>query len=112
MKDELVQYFIVNEELDMSKGKIAAQVAHAATIATAICISKEYQDFYDWFHHSQAKVVLKAKEKELKKLKSLGYFAVIDEGRTEIPSGSLTVVALPPMLKSEAQKIVKRYRLL
>ncbi|MGM0864953.1 MAG: peptidyl-tRNA hydrolase [Bacillota bacterium] len=30
-KRDLVQYFIVNKELNMTKGKTAAQVAHAAT---------------------------------------------------------------------------------
>jgi len=32
MNNELVEYFIVNSELNMSAGKVGAQIGHVATI--------------------------------------------------------------------------------
>lgn len=108
-KDEIVQYFVVNKELEMSAPKLAAQIAHVATIMTLKYQNEE--SFQKWFSDSQTKIVLSGKEKDLKKLIELGFDFIIDEGRTEIPKNSLTVVGLKPMLKSEAQQYTKRLRL-
>jgi len=107
---ELVQYYIVNEQLTMSKGKLSAQIAHAATIAAVNCIDDPL--FKKWFMHEQKKITLRAKEKELIKLEKLGFFAVRDAGYTEIPANSLTVVALPPMTREDAKIYVKRFQLM
>ena len=107
--DEIVQYFVINKELNMSRGKTAAQVAHVATK-----IALKYQNdenFYNWFEGSQTKIVLEAKEKELHKLIQMGFEYVLDEGRTEITPNSLTVVGLNPMNKEEAKKYIKRFQL-
>ncbi|UII54346.1 peptidyl-tRNA hydrolase [Cytobacillus spongiae] len=106
----LVQYFIVNSDLKMSTGKVAAQVAHAATVS-ALTYMKELT-FKEWLEMGQTKIVLKAKEANLIKLKEAGFIYILDAGKTEIPSGSLTVVALPPMEKEEAKKLVGHLSLL
>ena len=113
--DELVQYFIINSELNMSSGKISAQVGHVATIIThdIIVFKKDiYLTWLKWFQNDQKKIILRGKEKDLKKLIDVGFYYIRDNGLTEIPSGSLTVCGLPPMLKSEAQRFVKRLQLL
>lgn len=109
--DELVQYYVVNKELNMSKGKMSAQVAHGATIS-AVMLS-EQETFQKWYEKDQKKIILQGKEKDLHKiLSNVTYsFMVTDNGLTEIPKGSKTVVVLPPMKKSEAQKYVKRLQL-
>lgn len=113
---ELVQYFIVNygliEKYNMSIGKIGAQIAHAATLSARELTLKDDPIFKDWLQNSQTKIVLKGKENDLIKLSKQGFYAIIDEGRTEIPTNSLTVVALPPMDKEKAKQYVKRLRLL
>jgi peptidyl-tRNA hydrolase, PTH2 family len=115
---DLVQYFIVNRDLSMSKGKTAAQVAHAATLSTLTMMSKDspFQDrqeeFIDWVQTGMKKVVLKGKTAELEKLEKKGYFSIHDSGLTEIKEGSLTVTALPPMEKDEAKEIVGHLSLL
>lgn len=115
--DELVQYFIVNSELNMSPGKVAAQIAHIATdIAIeftfeAMYDSEENRDFWDWHKDEQKKVILRGKQKDLEKLIDYGFNYIRDKGYTEIPEGSLTVCGLPPMKRSEAQKYVKRLQL-
>lgn len=112
LKKDLVQYFIVNKELKMSKGKVAAQVGHGATISTMALGHLDY--FKEWFNHDQKKVVLQGSQNEMFKILAnvLDSFQVIDNGLTEIPEGSMTVVAMPPMERSEAQKYVKRLQLL
>ena len=113
--DELVQYFIINQELNMSSGKISAQVAHVATIIThdIVVFKKDiYLTWLKWFQNDQKKIILRGKEKDLNKLIEAGFYYIRDNGLTEIPSGSFTVAGLPPMLKNEAQKYVKRLQLL
>lgn len=118
MKKDLVQYFIVNKDLGMSKGKTAAQVAHAATLSTLSMMSKEcpfenrQADFIEWVQTGMKKVVLKGKAAELEKLERKGYFSIHDSGLTEIKEGSLTVISLPPMEKFEAKEIVGHLSLL
>jgi len=107
---EIVQYYVVNKNLPMSTGKIAAQIAHGAVLTT-ILYQKE-PDFKEWLETGQVKIILEAKEKELEKLEKSGFVSVHDAGRTEIPPNSLTVVALPPMKREEAKPWVKRFQLL
>jgi peptidyl-tRNA hydrolase, PTH2 family len=111
-ENEIVQYYVVNKDLNMSSGKIGAQTAHAATISTIDLLSdssafpgcREY--FIQWFQKGMTKIVLRGRQKDLEKLADQGYYSIRDSGRTEIESGSLTVVALPPMPKAEAKEKV------
>ncbi|MFC0214101.1 aminoacyl-tRNA hydrolase [Paenibacillus chartarius] len=112
---DMVQYYVVNEELPMSKGKIAAQVAHAATTLTLhILLDPEgdHRAFQQWLESGQKKIVLRAAEADLLRLVESGYLSIRDAGHTEIAAGSLTVVVLPPMEKSAAQKVVSGFKLL
>ncbi|MCA1066165.1 peptidyl-tRNA hydrolase (plasmid) [Rossellomorea sp. AcN35-11] len=70
------------------------------------------QEFIEWFDSSQVQVVLQAKESMLKRLINEGWEQTSDEGRTEIPTNSLTAVACKPILKSEVPKHIKRLQLL
>ena len=109
MEDEIIEYFIVNSELNMSAGKVAAQIGHVATI-----IAVEYCDqdiFWKWYQNDQKKIILRGKQKDLEKLIDAEFYYIKDNGLLEVPSGSLTCCGLPPMLKSEAQKYVKRLQL-
>jgi len=115
MEDELIQYFIVNNELNMSKGKISAQVAHVATIvAYDIIIFKKhlYLTWLEWFQNDQKKIILRGKQKDLEKLVEQGFYYIKDNGLTEIAPGSLTACSLGVMKRSEAQKYIKRLQLL
>ena len=109
--DELIQYFIVNKEINMSRGKTAAQVAHVATI---IAVNEKGEEaFQDWFNSgSQKKIILQGKEKDLLKLIENGAYYIRDNGLTELDPNTLTVVGLKPMKRSVAQNHVKRMQLL
>jgi PTH2 family peptidyl-tRNA hydrolase len=109
--DEYVQYYVVNKGLEMSKGKMSAQVAHGATISAMALGHLDY--FKEWFNNDQKKVVLQGSEKDMHKILAnvMDSYKVIDNGLTEIPEGSMTVVVLPPMKRSQAQQYVKRLQL-
>lgn len=112
MEDELVQYFVINSELNMSPGKIATQVAHVATMIPYHLDISEIDTWHNWLISDQPKIVLKGKEKDLVKLIDKGAIHIRDLGRTEIPPNSLTCVGFPPRPKSQMKKLVGRLRLL
>jgi PTH2 family peptidyl-tRNA hydrolase len=124
--DPTVMYLIVRESLAMSPGKMAAQVGHAVQF-----LMKEYSELGDgmsfmpkerearyiawsaWFDADYRKVVLRADDKEFEKVAALdGAVVVVDNGHTQVPEGSRTVVGLPPMKKSERPSILKRLQVM
>ncbi|KAJ3190062.1 hypothetical protein HDU85_000353 [Gaertneriomyces sp. JEL0708] len=94
---------LVNSELKMGKGKIAAQCGHATLgcYLEAIKTPARARSMERWLATGQKKVALKC-ESELEMLtiaekarqKALPVKVVRDSGRTQIPSGSRTVVAI------------------
>jgi PTH2 family peptidyl-tRNA hydrolase len=108
--EELVQYYVVNKDLPMSSGKIAAQVAHASMIIALR--DQNNTEFLVWKHTCMKKIILGGTEKELLALKELGFLPIIDKGYTEIPPDSLTVIGLPVMTRREAKQYVKGLRTL
>jgi peptidyl-tRNA hydrolase, PTH2 family len=109
--DEVVQYYIVNKELKMSKGKTSAQVAHGAVISAMVW--GEFDFYKEWFLDSQKKVVLQGTIEDIEKIQmNMESYRVIDNGLTEIPEGSVTVLVLPPMQRSVARQYVERLQLL
>lgn len=113
---ETVMYLIVNKGLEMSPGKLAAQVAHGA-IHSAIISETEIMD--EWFSNSQTKIVLEVKSEEQlvisqQELLLAGIKCVLikDQGRTEIEPGSKTVLACEIVDKVKAKEHFKRFQLL
>lgn len=134
-EDPIVMYLIVREELNMSIGKLPAQVGHAVGMqmlqyfecALNAQIEGHYNDqnvlsmsqfemFEAWLNNSYRKVTLAADEKEWAKLKELykkpEAVIVVDAGLTELEPNTETVMALLPMKKSERSKLVKRLQAL
>ena len=94
------QAMIVRTDLKMGKGKIAAQCCHGSIGAYK---KTDPQKIKKWENEAYAKVVLKVQNKEdliaLKKLadeKGISSYLVVDAGRTQIPTSSITVLALGP----------------
>ena len=82
-------------ELDLSAGKLAAQVAHAAL---ALQESGARSPVWpQWLAAGLPFALVRAPGETLARLIGAGLaFGVADEGRTEIPAGSLTAAASPP----------------
>ncbi|KAG8178826.1 hypothetical protein JTE90_015379 [Oedothorax gibbosus] len=110
---------IVRDDLGMSRGKIAAQCSHASVMAYKNATLYNPEAAQLWEAYAQAKVVLKTdNEKSLLALyeaaKTNGICAslVCDAGRTEVASGSKTVIAIGPGPKDAIDKITGHLKLL
>jgi peptidyl-tRNA hydrolase len=133
MQEELIQYYIVNEDLvdkennpvKMSAGKLAAQVAHVAT-KLAVDGTREYaksidseigRAFIRWYSSNlHKKIILQAHQKVIDKIiyDSNLYGRVKftkDFGLTEIKPNQTTVVGLMPIYKSDLPKYIQRLQL-
>lgn len=125
-----IMYIVVNKDLNMSAGKVSAQVGHAVydyMWDKLIDLYKNddlehdemflrYEVFSTNFKvNGDTICVLKASENELKKFKEQGYTTVIDRGYTEIPNGSITAVNLGIYNRerpNDIPKFIRRLRLL
>lgn len=97
---------VVRTDLNMAKGKVAAQCAHAAVDLYKKATKRTPKLVKQWETFGQAKVALKApseaQEEALKQLKEqaeqIGLAAVIihDAGKTQVESGTATVLGIGP----------------
>jgi len=92
-------YYLVNSDLKMSKGKVAAQVSHVAMM-----IGEKYNEV-------GRAVVLKADQKILEEfIQKENVFFIRDAGLTEVPKDSLTCVGFKD--SDELKKFVNGLKLL
>ncbi|XP_050720570.1 peptidyl-tRNA hydrolase 2, mitochondrial-like [Eriocheir sinensis] len=110
---------VVQADLKMGRGKVAAQCCHGALAAYRQAQRRSPQLLQAWEDSGQPKVVLKASDaEEMQRLateaESQGVLVVSirDAGRTQVPSGSLTVVAIGPGRSPDVDKITGHLKLL
>jgi len=103
---------IVREDLRLSPGKLAVQVAHAAVSCAMKARISEKRIFKNWIKEGQRKVVLAVKDiTELEKLeresRSSGFIVekISDAGLTEIPPGTTTCIGIGPGKGAEIDRI-------
>ncbi|MDD5337423.1 MAG: peptidyl-tRNA hydrolase Pth2 [Candidatus ainarchaeum sp.] len=116
---DLKQAIVVRTDLEMGKGKVAVQVAHASISAYLEAESADRDAAEKWIEEGMKKIALKVKdEKELfmyfQQAKDAGLPVSIirDAGLTQIESGSATCFAIGPASSSEIDKIVGKLKLL
>ncbi|BBG95308.1 Peptidyl-tRNA hydrolase II family protein [Prunus dulcis] len=102
--EELKMVLVVRRDLKMTTGKIASQCAHAATGVYAELMQSHRSLLRQWEQYGQPKIVVTCKnQQEMNKLKEaaegigLPTFVVADAGRTQVVSGSKTVLAVGPV---------------
>lgn len=110
---------LVRNDLQMGKGKIAAQVGHASVECALRAEKKDRKAFDAWIDSGQKKVVLKVSDKDelLRKFaeaKSYGLYCVLitDAGRTQVEPGSMTCVGIGPATCSEIDKVTSELKML
>ena len=115
---ELKQVIVVRSDLDMGKGKIAAQCAHASLEAFEKTAVKHADWVEEWRSQGQAKVVLRISgRKELLQLfeeskRELPVALIKDAGRTQIRAGEPTCIGIGPVPKSKADRCTGKLKLL
>lgn len=94
---------VVRGDLDLTKGKMAAQVAHAATTLALETKSRRSRWFAPWMAEGQRKVVVRAQSmsellalKERAERRGLATTLVTDAGLTEVPPGTTTCLGIGP----------------
>jgi peptidyl-tRNA hydrolase, PTH2 family len=127
--DEVVMYLVFRADLNLPKGKLAAQAGHAVqlTIRDVELIGNDLAwdgrsglDYLgDWEDGSYTKIALKvADEAELEALcdaldkDDFVYAQVVDEGRTVVKAGTITALGIQPLPKSLIKPYVEKLRLL
>ncbi|KAK5704936.1 hypothetical protein LTR97_002047 [Elasticomyces elasticus] len=119
--EECKLVLVVRKDLGMSPGKIGAQCGHAtlACYKTLVRANPRHPVLQQWEDYGQAKVALKIdSEEDMLMLQaqaiSLGLCAQVihDAGRTQIASGSATVLGIGPAPKSKIDEVTGHLRLL
>lgn len=110
----LKQVIVVRKDLELSKGKMCAQVAHASIS------SYEKSKFKKgWIEQGQKKIVVECEnEAELLKIfekakkENLPVALIQDAGLTEIPPGTITCVGIGPDDEKKIDMITRNLKLL
>jgi len=94
---------VIRDDLKMSPGKLAAQVAHAAVTCALESKAKKAKWFSEWYREGQRKVVLRVRDAdELMALKGtaaragLSVALITDAGLTELPPNTTTCLGIGP----------------
>jgi len=110
------QVIVVREDLNLSKGKLAVQVAHASILGYEIAEKRAVEE---WRKEGQKKIVLKVGSiQELMEIKErasksgLATAVVRDAGLTEIPPGTITAIVIGPDEEGKVDKITGNLPLL
>lgn len=113
------QVIVVRVDLKMGKGKLAAQVGHAA-VSAAEEARKKYPEWWEaWLKEGQCKVAVKAKSlsdllnlQKKTALMKLPYSLITDRGLTQLPPDTVTCLGIGPALSAQVDKITGNLPLL
>ena len=103
MNFEYKMVIVTRKDLDLSPGKLAAQVAHAAVACALDTKKKNAMWFNKWQSEGAKKAVVKVERKDdfyplkekAEQLKIVSHI-ITDAGHTEIPAGTKTVLGIGP----------------
>lgn len=116
---EYKQVIVVRTDLKMGKGKLAAQVGHAAVSAAEEAKKKCPEWWQAWLEEGQCKVAVKVKsleellelQREAIRLK-LPHSLVADRGLTQLPPGTVTCLGVGPAPSTRVDRVTGKLPLL
>lgn len=110
---------VVRSDLDLSKGKLAAQVGHASVVCALKAQKGRRAWFRAWMDDGQRKVVLRADGldallalQRAGRAQRLTTALITDAGLTEVPPGTQTCVGIGPGPEELVDRVTGRLRLL
>jgi peptidyl-tRNA hydrolase, PTH2 family len=110
------QIILVRNDLNLPKGKLAAQVSHASVESL---LRSHKDDISKWRNEGMKKVVLKIEDqKELleykKKAEDIGLVTALitDAGRTVVEPGTITCLGIGPDKEEKIDKITSKLKML
>ena len=113
------QVIAVRTDLKMGKGKLAAQVGHAAVSAAEETRRKHPGWWKAWLEEGQCKVAVKVKGFEellaLQKVAAqmkLPYSLIVDRGLTQLPPDTATCLGIGPAPSIQVNKVTGELPLL
>ena len=116
---EIKQVIIVRADLDMGKGKTAAQCCHGSLLSYLEAAKAGKEIVSEWLEQGQKKIVLKVPDEEsLIKLykafqfKKVPCAIVNDAGLTQLPPGTTTVLGVGPWKADEIDLFTDKLKLL
>ncbi|MCL4403657.1 MAG: peptidyl-tRNA hydrolase Pth2 [Candidatus Marsarchaeota archaeon] len=119
MDDEIKQVIIVRTDIEMGKGKLAAQVAHASLTSYFDAEKRDKEVAREWLDSGEKKIVLKVSDEEaLTKLytafrfKKIPCALVSDRGLTQLPPDTKTALGIGPWHAKEIDLLTKPLKLL
>ena len=108
---------VIRTDLEMGRGKIAAQAAHAAVAATLAGLGRPFFDA--WLEAGQPKVVLRVASAaqlddvaERARAAGLPVQLVHDAGRTQVAAGTLTCCSIGPAAEERIDAVTGDLQLL
>jgi PTH2 family peptidyl-tRNA hydrolase len=112
MSIEYKMVIVTRSDLNLSPGKLAAQVAHAAVICALDTKKKNSKWFNKWQNEGGKKAVVKVEsekkfyilKEKAEKLKIIAHI-ITDAGHTEIPEGTITVLGIGPAPNNIIDKV-------
>lgn len=102
---DLVMYILVNEDIKISKGKLAGQVGHA------VCSYVHQNGVTNEYMKKQKKIILKCSQEKLEELEKFGYIAIRDLGLTHLEPNTLTCVNYGVFYKHQVPQWVQELKL-
>ena len=109
---------VARTDLGISKGKMAAQVAHAAVNCSLQSKKSDSSNFKKWYSDGQKKVVVKiANESSLRQLqqhaRDIGLInsLITDAGLTEVPPGTVTCLGIGPATETKINEVTGKLSL-
>ncbi len=116
---EYKQVLVFRKDLNMSKGKIAAQAGHAAICAAQAAHEQHKRWWEAWMYEGMRKIAVKVpSEKELSELEEaadkmgLPHALIVDRGLTEVPEGTVTCLGIGPAPNGLIDKLTRDLPLL
>lgn len=121
-KTEVTMYLVFRADLELKKGKLAAQAGHATQLAMRMAEKRSALSRHwlsEWERGSYPKVALKVLSEEnfdklieVLNMRQIAHAVVVDEGRTEIPAGTRTALATLPRYRSDLHAVTSTMKLL